>query len=94
MVDVAKIGQLMELMERHGVDELVWEGVEVTEAKEGWTATNPGTIRLKKSRHGQAALPASAEKALAAHLAPLPDAPWDAVPQETVDAWAEGGKTT
>jgi hypothetical protein len=33
-------------------------------------------------------------KALEEHTAPLPDEPWNAIPQDAVDQWAEGGKTT
>ena len=46
------------------------------------------TIKRKAGRAGVKAEPTAA-MLLEKHLAPLPDAPWDSVPQETADKWVE-----
>jgi hypothetical protein len=48
---------------------------------------------LKRSAH-RPTVAMDLQKVMEEHTKPLPEAPWDAIPQEAVDAWAEGGKTT
>jgi hypothetical protein len=67
----------MELMGRYDIDELSFAG-----------------ITIKKSRHKMVAIvpPADDRATMAQHLAPLPNEPWNDIPQEQVDDWAEKGR--
>jgi hypothetical protein len=87
-VPVADIEKLMELMSRHEIDELSWSGMVAVSNSVGSMNVDPVTVTLRKSRHRPPAAQL-AEPDLAKHLEPLPNEPWNAIPQEDVDNWAE-----
>ncbi len=73
IVDLEAVEKLMELMGRHEIDRVA-----------------VGDIMLMKTRHRPAAVQVPDDaSALAKHLEPLPNEPWNAIPQEEVDNWAE-----
>jgi hypothetical protein len=72
-LDLSQVEAVMLLMAQYEVDEF---------ASEHFT--------LKKSRHVTARKSVELDPALALekHLAPLPNEPWNSLPQEEVDKWA------
>jgi hypothetical protein len=69
--------KVMDLMSRYEVDEVSAVG-----------------FHIKKSRHKPATIlaPLDEKVAIDRHMATLPNEPWNAIPQEEVDTWAEKGK--
>lgn len=47
-------------------------------------------LNLKKSRHKPARPQLTEKELLDQHLKPLPDEPWNQIPQEEADTWAQG----